>query len=156
MNVLKKIIVICFLTLLSNQLFAQLAVKSDFDTRDHQLHVKITNVSDYIIRFMSEEIFLEQRSCHVLIKSIDTNGETIKTLRNTQLFGDYYLFLQPNETFSKYLNIPECHAFEAKYEFLYDKLDMEDVTGTVHFQQNRWKIGRETIVFYSRFLYNGI
>lgn len=78
MNVLKKIIVIFFLTLLSNQLFAQLAVKSDFDTENHKLHVKITNVSDYIMRFLSEEIYLEKRPCHVSIKSIDTNGETLK------------------------------------------------------------------------------
>lgn len=72
---------------------------------------------------------------------------------DTQLFEDHYLFLRPNETFSKYLDIPECHAFEVKYEFLYDKLDMEDVTGTLYFQ-NRWMVGKESIFFYNKFLYN--
>ena len=153
MNFLKKTILICFLTLLSNHLFAQLGVKSDFDRTHRQLHLKITNESEYIMRFISAEILLEQRSCHVLIKSIDLNGKTIKILRDTQLFGDHYLFLRPNETFSKYLDIPECYAFEVKYDFFYDKLDMEEVTGTVYFQ-NQWKVGSETFFFYSKFFYN--
>lgn len=159
---LKKTISVAVLIFFSYQIFAQLTVKSDFNKEDCRLNIEITNKSQYILLFMTEQLLDPP---YISIESFDSKGNNIEWLQHPPLghggpylFNSMYLHLRQNESYllsykinpDKNKRSPEY--FIVTYSLPFRKIDAENIEmERLVKQRYKYLVGNEKLSFKERF-----